>query len=306
MIEGEDNSPRSYSDGPGELYIRVAAITLALAYDAPRLKPRIFPPIDAFLVEQSVPDITVRTDWRELSNEVAGQKIFDSGALWQLYSHDGNYIFRLASPHFGPAPYKIASFDSDFTTGEVHLSRRYFDPAEPVYPLEYPLDELIMMNLLARGRGVEVHSSGVVDASGKGYIFAGQSGAGKTTMARLWDRREGINVLSDDRIIIRHLEGKYSMYGTPWHGEARLACSTGAELAAIFFLARGQKNELIEQSRAQAAARLLACGFPPFFDPRGLEFTLEFYEGLTSRIPCYELRVLPDDSVIDFIRRHVG
>jgi hypothetical protein len=306
MIVGEDNIPPGYSDGSGEIYIRVAAITLALAYDAPRLKPRIFPPTDAFLVEQAVPDITVRTTWRELADEVAGQKLFDSGALWQLYRDNGNYIFRFASPHFGPAPYKIASFDDNFTTGEVHLSRRYFDPDEPVYPLEYPLDELIMMNLLARGRGVEVHSSGILDITGKGYIFAGQSGAGKTTMACLWDRREGVEVLSDDRIIIRNLEERYSMYGTPWHGEARLACSTGAELAAIFFLARGQKNELIEQSRAQAAARLLACGFPPFFDPKGLEFTLEFYEGLTSRIPCYELRVVPDDSVIDFIRSHVG
>lgn len=306
MLEREDDSPRSYSRGAGQIYISVADITLALAYDDARFKPRIFPPTDAFLVEHAVADITVRTDWRELADNIGGEKVFDSGALWQLYRDNGNYIFRLASPHFGPAPYKIATFDYGFTTGEVHLSLRYFDPRQSVYPLEYPLDELIMMNLLARGRGVEVHSSGILDATGKGFIFAGQSGAGKTTMARLWDTREGVKVLSDDRIIIRKMDGKYLMYGTPWHGEARLAYSMKAPLEAIFFLARGQKNELIEQSRVQTTARLMACGFPPFFDAVGLEFTLEFYEELTKTIPCYELRVVPDDRVVDFIRRQIG
>ena len=66
------------------------------------------------------------------------------------------------------------------------MRREVFGDRLPIYPLHYPLDELLMVHLLARGRGVEIHGSGIVDADGYGTLFAGQSGAGKTTMSRLW------------------------------------------------------------------------------------------------------------------------
>ena len=72
-------------------------------------------------------------------------------------------------------------------------------------PLEYPLDELLLQGLLARGRGAEIHACGIADGSGRGLLFVGQSGAGKTTMARLWEGERGITVLSDDRIILRRV-----------------------------------------------------------------------------------------------------
>jgi hypothetical protein len=145
----------------------------------------------------------------------------------------------------------------------------------------------------------------VRDADGSGYLFLGESGARKTTIARLWEKDRQVLVLSDDRIIVRSSEGKYWMYGTPWHGEAELASSARTELTRVFFLGRG-KNEIIPVSQIQAVSRLFACSFVPFYYAAGLDFTLELFHRLTRTVPCSELRFVPDVQCVGFVRESVS
>ena len=221
--------------------------------------------------------------------------VFDSGGLWRLSRELENHVFHLTSPMYGALPYKRATFSPDFTWGEVLLERSYFDPRDPVDALEYPLDELLMMNLLAHGRGVEVHACGLEDTDGQGYLFLGHSGAGKTTTARLWQKAGGVRVLSDDRIILRSSAGKTWMYGTPWHGEARLALPARTPLRQIFFLRHGTANEIVPLGCGEALARFLACSFVPFYSRSGLEFALAFFHQLIDSLPCAELRFVPEE-----------
>jgi hypothetical protein len=252
-------------------------------------------------VTRADPQVWVRARWGDLSLEGGGQKIFDSGALWQLYAEGGSYRFRFTSSPLGPVPYKIARFDHDFTSGEVYFHHPYFPSAQPLYPLEYPLDELLFMNILARGKGVEVHAGGIIDPSGNGHLFIGQSRAGKTTMARLWHEEPGITVLSDDRIILRQGGASLWMYGTPWHGEAEMACSARAPLKRVYFLQHGPKNERVATGEAEPVARLFASSFLPFYHPEALGFTLSFLEEIVKTVPCCGLRFLPDESAVEFI-----
>jgi hypothetical protein len=308
-------------------FLRIADITIDLHTDDPEMKIQVDGGIRDFLVDETNPDVRVRAAWGNLSKGIwdlpsgalakekglpsetsvkEGEKLFESGAVWQLYQGNGSYFFRFTSSPQDTIPYKIARFDHEFTSGEVHLHHPRFKPGQPVYPLEYPLDELLINNLLVRGRGVEIHGCGVMDASGHGYLFAGQSGAGKSTMARLWQKHDGITILSDDRIILRKLDGKIWMYGTPWHGDAGLACPTRAPLTTIYFLGRGQENGLMPIRRTAAAAGLFACSFPPFYSREGLDFILGFLGEVTKENPCYELRFLPTEKVIDFILKNRG
>lgn len=283
--------------------IRIAGISMAVISRDSDLQLGIHRATEAFLIDEAKPDASVETAWGDLREESGGMKIFDADTLWQLYRKDGSYRFCFTSSVFGSLPYKVASFNLDFTSGEVLLHLPYFHPGVPVYPLEYPLDELWMVNLLARGRGVEIHACGVVDALGNGHLFLGQSGAGKSTMARLWEKEKGINILSDDRIVLRQMGQRLWMYGTPWHGDARLACPARAPLTRVYFLLHGGKNELVPQRAANALGRLFACSFPPFYSPRALDFTLGFLEDVVEAVPCYELRFLPDERVVKFIQQ---
>jgi hypothetical protein len=284
-----------------DVFIEVAGLVVNMTGGDPQ--PELAGAVNRFAVSPREQDVTIHTAWGELGDENHGRRLFDSGSLWQLYEEEEGYRIRLSGIRPGQTTYKVARFTEDFTRGEVICDPRRIPLDEPLYPLQYPLDELLFINLLARGRGVEIHSCGVGDADGQGYLFVGESGAGKSTSARLWLREEGVELLSDDRIIVRREGARFWMYGTPWHGEAELSEPRRVELRRIFFLRHGEGNEIVRQTRVEAAARLFSNAFPTFYNAEGLAFTLEFLDELTKSVPCAELVFVPDGGVVDFVRR---
>ena len=294
-----------HSETSRDVFFEVAGVTVNLVGGDPQ--PELVGAVSRFAVPATEPDVTVHTTWGELGDENHGRLLFDSGSLWQLYAEEMGYRFRLAGVRPGQSTYKIARFNHDFTRGEIVCDPRRTPLDQPVYPLQYPLDELLLINLLAQGRGIEFHACGVSDiVTGKGYLFVGHSEAGKTTSARLWQRQSDAELLSDDRIIVREVDGEFWMYGTPWHGEEEISSPRRVPLTHIFFLRHGERNELAPLRRAEAAAELFSRSFPTFFSPEGLDFTLEFLDRLTGSVACAELSFVPDDRVVDFVRSHAA
>ena len=129
--------------------------------------------------------------------------------------------------------------------------------------MEYPLDEVLMIHRLACGYGLEVHAVGIVDEIGSGHLFLGHSGAGKSTTARLWLNQPGVQILSDDRIILRAHGDKIFMYGTPWHGDAGISSPDCAAVTNIYFLEQYGQNEILPLAPGVAAGELFARSFVP-------------------------------------------
>jgi hypothetical protein len=293
----------SATTGIDRSHVCIADITIAFESHDPELRLRIAGAMGKFLVAARAADVTVRTRWADLAAIELGDQLFDSGGIWKLYTDGHYYSYCLTAPFSDWQPYRIARFNADFTDGEILCERRYFAPDEPVYPLEYPLDELVFLNHLAQGRGVEIHGCGLRDAAGNGYLFPGQSGAGKSTMARLWSGREGVTIVSDERVVLRKQDGQIWMHGTPWHGDARIAQPGKAVLNRVYFLRHGSANESVPVSPTAAAARLFACCFPPFHSADGVGFTLDFLAELAQSIPTHELRFLPDPHVVELLEQ---
>ena len=247
------------------MLLTIAGVTVAVMADESGPALRVEDAAKPFLVDDATPEVTIRVGWGHLLEACDGEQVFDSGALWRLYRHRDSFLFRFTSPALGSVPYRDACFDAGFTAGDVRLHRPYFEARGPVDPLEYPLGELLLINHLHAHRlGVEIHGCGIIDRPGAGYLFAGESGAGKTTMARLWEGQAGVTVLSDDRVVLRAGGGKVWMYGTPWHGDARLASPARVSVTGVFFLRAHREHVWRPLERSQAAARLFACSFPPF------------------------------------------
>ena len=305
LIETYEGRTASGRDAES-LTLRVGDVAVRISSRDPGMKLHVNGAAERFLVSHGSADVEVTTAWSELCQPAETSLVFDSGGLWRLSCELENYVFHLTSPIYGSLPYKRATFNPDFTCGEVLLEASYFDSRHPVDALEYPLDELLVMNLLAHGRGVEVHACGLEDQDGQGYLFLGHSGAGKTTTARLWQNAGGVHVLSDDRIILRSSAGKTWMYGTPWHGEAKLALPARTRLQQIFFLRHGSANEIVPLRSAEALARLLACSFLPFYSRSGLDFVLAFFLQLIDSLPCSELRFVPEERAVELARSHAA
>ncbi len=228
-----------------------------------------------------------------------GTPAFDSGQGWRLYRQSGSPVLWVRSPDRDP--YLAGFFSPDFRYGEIFTSESTTEPGKLIFPLGYPMGGLLMTNLLGTGLGIMLHSCGVIDGE-NGMVFAGISGNGKSTTARLWDGLPGVRVVNDDHTIVRKLNGQFRVYGTPWHGEGGIALAADAPLKALFILKHAPQNQAVRLSASQAAAALLVRTFAPLWSADGMAFTLQLLEELCQAVPCYELGFLPDGSAVEYVR----
>jgi hypothetical protein len=281
-------------------HLAIGGLRIAVRCDDPRISCRFNEPTRRFLTDAAgANDVELNVRALDAGAPRGGELVFDSGAVWRLFRGAEGFRIECSSEVFGDEPYKVATFDDAFSRGEIAL--RTEATGDVVDPLEYPLDEVLVAHLLGRGRGVELHSCGLVDREGNGRVFVGQSGAGKSTTARLW-AGEGVTVLSDDRIIIREVDERMRMFGSPWHGEAALSAAGSAPLIGVYLLVQSTESQIRELAPAEAVARLFACAFPPFHDAAALAFTIGFLERLLASVPVRELRFTRDRSAIDVVR----
>jgi hypothetical protein len=301
LAPGKDTGGRLFPSA-ARLSYRIGGITFGLeAQGELLLTPER--ELSAFAVEPGSSDVSLEIAWADSLRVPSSTLLFHSGGLWSLFAEPSGYRFSFLSPLLGMSPYKEAWLDSEFRSGRGLLSRRYFDTERPVYPLEYPLDELLMIHRLSRGEGVEVHAVGISDAHGRGHLFLGHSGAGKSTTARLWLDRPGVRILSDDRIILRAHDGQIWMYGTPWHGDAGIASPDSAPLSGIYLLEHGNSNERLPVPPGRAAAELFTRTFVTHHSGEGIRFTLEFLDRVAREVPCSIFKFVPDETAVEAICR---
>jgi hypothetical protein len=294
------NSSKPWSPAAPQLAFRIGGITFGLITDGD-LPLMLDPELREFAVEAASSDVELRVGWADSLEVPRSAPLFRSGGLWSLFAEPEGYRFSFLSSFLGMTPYKEAWIDPEFRFGRVLLSRRYFDADRPVYPLEYPLDELLMVHRLSRGEGVEVHAVGMTDERGCGHLFLGHSGDGKSTTARLWKSRSGVHILSDDRIILRAHNQCIWMHGTPWHGDAGIASPDCARLSRIYILEHGSQNEWVPLTPGLAAAELFARSFVPHHSAEGIRYTLDFLDRIAREIPCSVFRFVPDQSAVEAI-----
>lgn len=196
----------------------------------------------------------------------------------------------------------VANINQDFSGGTICPFAGRLGAPSP-YALNYPWDQAILMNrLLYFGAGI-VHSCGVV-IDGQGFMFAGRSGAGKTTISRLW-RKSGAILLNDDRVIVRIRDGQLIVCATPWHGEDSEMRPDIVPLRAIFHLEQSSVNRLHRLPETRALTSLLATTVAPFYSAAGMDQLLAVWATVAERVPSYILEFTPDQRPLDLCRAEV-
>ena len=125
-------------------------------------------------------------------------------------------------------------------------------------PNPYSIDTVLRIThslVLAEEGGFLVHAASAI-RNGAAYLFAGVSGTGKTTMARL--APQDAVVLTDEISYVRRIASGYRAYGTPFAGElARSGANTSAPVGALYLLEQGPENRLEPIARKDAARALM-------------------------------------------------
>jgi hypothetical protein len=221
-----------------------------------------------------------------------GELAFDSSPIWRLHRLKSGSLFRLYDGY--PELRRSLFVPNDNGSSRLAFLSSNRDP------FVGPSLELLMIVQLARRRGVILHGCGIAVA-GRGIVLAGESGAGKSTLSRLGAKRKGVEILSDDRVIVRRQNGSFFLYGTPWHGDEAFAARGGVPLERIFFIRHGHWNAVRTLPAAGTVREMLKCSFPPLWDVDGTAAALELFHNLASSLPCAELAFVPDETAIDFV-----
>ena len=124
---------------------------------------------------------------------------------------------------------------------------------------------------------------------GKGYLFCGRSGAGKTTHSLLWERNLGdrLTVINGDKPIIRIENGAVTLYSSPWAGKDDRKTNTSAPLCGVCFIKQGKANAVTDIS-GRCAGRMLGQIYLPA-DEKASVKTMEAANVLLQTVPVYEL-----------------
>jgi serine kinase of HPr protein (carbohydrate metabolism regulator) len=139
-----------------------------------------------------------------------------------------------------------------------------------------------------------------------GWMFAGKSGAGKSTIAQIFHQKKNGLILSDDRVVVRQIGNDFVMHGSPWPGDAGFAENRSAFINGIVFLRKGSKNQIVEISSTDALSRLMPVISIPWYDKEKVEKMMAFCEIFIKKIPMYELTFRADDSVADYMEMFIN
>ncbi len=166
-----------------------------------------------------------------------------------------------------------------------------------LYPNSVIDNALMVMYALATAaeRTVLFHAA-VVSHGGRGYMFLGPSGTGKSTHAALWQRNiEGAQLVNDDNPVVRiGDDGRAMVYGSPWSGKTPCYRNVAYPLGGIVALRQAPYNRITRISGIRAYAVLLPGISGKRWDRSIADGLHDTENTLVRNVPVWTMECLPD------------
>lgn len=136
-----------------------------------------------------------------------------------------------------------------------------------------------------------VFHGAVLGYSGSAYLFTAKSGTGKTTHTRLWLSEVGgdVHYLNGDKPIIRFIDGRPIVFGTPFRGKEGYGINESLPLRSIAFLSRAEKNSAYTVEADKIDTFLATQAYMPR-DPLGAIATLRLIDRLAGSVRLVALK----------------
>ena len=285
----------------------------------------------ADLALEIVPRIPAEADYRELD-------IFefpDADADCRFGTDAAGYLLEM-TPRDGSAParyrmaYGAAAARSDITPGHN--------------PALFRFGVWILFNIAALPLGAVAFHSSVIRYRGRGVLFLGESGTGKSTHTRLWrEHIPGAEQLNDDSPIVRIVQTadadpicgtvqnpanapaaaaetpdasaattgapvkpQAMVFGAPWSGKTPCYRNESCPIAAVVRLSQAPHNRIRRLRPIESIGALLPSAPPAFArDERLSDDTCGLLSRLIAQVPVYHLECLPDAAAAQLACRTV-
>ena len=139
------------------------------------------------------------------------------------------------------------------------------------------------------------HAS-VTVRNGKGFLFLGRSGTGKSTHSQLWQQAfTDAELLNDDNPVVRILPDEtVRVYGSPWSGKTPCYKNQDVPVGALVMLEQAPCNAIHLCKMTQAYPYILASVIGLKLLPQMMDLLYESIAQLLGSCPVYKLECLPN------------
>ena len=147
---------------------------------------------------------------------------------------------------------------------------------------------------------IAIHSS-VIVKDHQAVLCLGESGTGKSTHTRLWrENIENARLLNDDSPIIRIIDGKCIVYGSPWSGKTPCYVNKCVPARAFMRLSQAPYNKIHRLPALSAIGAILPSCPPAFaYDNALQDHICNTVSDAISSTPVYHLECLPDAAATE-------
>lgn len=203
-----------------------------------------------------------------------------------IFTIDGGYLFEMA-PSGNVPIFGWLKVSEDFTRGELMVTKN------KLYCVNISL-MMIYIFRTAHTDTLQIHSS-VTVKDGKGYLFLGKSGTGKSTHSGLWLKNiPGTDLLNDDHPIVRIIDCKVKVYGSPWSGKTPCYRNEEFPVGAFVKIKQAPHNEIHRLSPMESFAAITSSTSGLRAIRNVTDSLFATISTVVESVPCYLLECLPD------------
>lgn len=291
-------------------FYRNADITLQVNSDLPFKADTFDPKFEHFRVDgpgEDLASIHHHFSLPEVDLAALGKPAYHR-APWSIYPQQNGWTYVGILPEgFDAQLWKVATFNPGHNLGHIyHPGPEIWLHGNLKALTGFSTDQIWIARLLADRGGCYFHSAGAI-VNGKGFLFVGHSDAGKTTTTQmLIEAGENassaldVEILCDDRNIVRRWPAGWRVYGSWSHGDIPLVSAASAPLHAVCFLEQANQNKLIPLTgRREVLHRMLAYLIKPFQNAAWWHQTLDLVEDLVGAAPYYQMQFTKSGEIVE-------
>lgn len=181
-------------------------------------------------------------------------------------------------------------YNKSHTFGKVFIPGSYQDNTRKTKfqtLSQFDTDQLLISKMLLSNDGLLIHGN-AIKISGKTFIIIGNSGDGKSTLSKIV-KAQGAELLTDDRTIVRFINGIPTVFGSWLHGSEKVITNTKNMVNGLIMLKKDQSNYIVNTGDLnQKHWQLLKSVIKPIVSKKELSMWLDTVLRLT-KLPLYEL-----------------
>ena len=217
------------------------------------------------------------------------------------YTFEGKTIYEYLVTREVRAGYFV--MNEDYTEGEYYPCPR-IGGRTTLFQVNTSL--MIQYTFATAGLSTLLLHASVTRYEGRGNLFFGVSGTGKSTHSRLWHEYvPGSDLMNDDNPVIRFENGQCLVYGSPWSGKTLCYRNVVAPVNALVRLEQFPLNQIERLQPLQAYASVIAAVSTIRWNHDIMSRLVPTIERVAMTIPCFQLKCRPDEEAVQVCKKAI-